>query len=588
MMFLKSLTRFSTKLSEIALDEIGNRNPQLMREWQGRLRWRNLLLTLGLSFTVQALLLLQRFSQSPDVKSHRTRYCFQVSKDNVCQLGANGFPVMDWPVVWADAFRDLSYAMVWVLIIVGVYLLAADIFKETRRGTLNFLRMSPLSGRRILLGKLLGVPVLLYVGIGACLPLHVATGLMGSYPLGHLLMFYGLLGAIALCLYTGALWFTLLTKGLQGFQTWLISGLSACVLFLGWLPRQEGSAMDWFRLFNPLHILADWQIERATQPSMWPFGQGESLNGFRDLGWFFLPVGSHVSGYLVLALANALVLGIWSWVLLERKFQTPVKTALGKQQSYVLTLCFSLIFMGFNLQESLTAKHWDQYSLNEYLESYIVAMLFYCVALIFLLLPAKQVLLDWARYRHQRPQSKAHKTSRQHHGFLSDWRLRDDSPSVLAFAINLGIVAGILLLGLTIMAFGNQVNSAIVPVLEWGVCCAVLLTCAFVVQLISLSNLLHWRWLAFGAVAAITLGWPLALEMSGISHTYGIFQFLWLTTLFPRSLTASISWAGLGGAILIHLTLITSLSLFLGRRCQRLGESEWKALMNARATKANA
>ena len=52
--------------------------------------------------------------------------------------------------------------MLVALLVMGTYLLIADLSREERRGTLNFIRMSPESAKNILLGKLLGVPILVY------------------------------------------------------------------------------------------------------------------------------------------------------------------------------------------------------------------------------------------------------------------------------------------------------------------------------------------------------------------------------------------------------------------------------------------
>ncbi|MEL6815620.1 MAG: ABC transporter permease subunit [Cyanobacteria bacterium J06598_3] len=586
-----------SQLSERAFDKIGHYNPQLLREWQGRLRWRNLLLTVVLSVFVQGLLLVQRLTQLPTKGAIDSAYCILKASQNVdvtkgqnfynCQLGANDYPLINWPFLWADVFRDLSYCLVWVAIVGGVYLLAADLAKEARRGTLNFLRMSPQSGRQILVGKLLGVPVLMYLGIGAMLPLHLMTGLMSSYSLVRVLTFYGLLGAIALCFYTATLWFTLLTKGLRGLQAWIVSGLSFGLLLFGWNLKHEEFATDWFRLFNPLHILADWNVKGLDSRSIWPFDQGESLNRFRDLRWFSVPVGEHSHWFALFALANALVLGLWFWTVLQRKFKTPAKTALGKQQSYGLTLCLSLIMMGFNIQKIASARKPSSLPDHDFV-SYSIAMAIWGVALMFLLLPSKQVLLDWARYRHQRPhqQSSSAKNRRSRRSLVTELLTYDESPSPLAFAVNLGIVAVIFLLGLGIYTWIIPVDIQPSNFVTWVLVAAVLISCSLTVQWIALSDLTHWRWVTLGAIAAIILGWPLALIMVGIEPYQAQTNTLWLTTAFPGRVVSRASGLSILLALATHLVIITSLSVFLTRRCQFLGQSEWKALM-ARGTQAN-
>ncbi|MEL6938182.1 MAG: hypothetical protein AAFO84_03210 [Cyanobacteria bacterium J06598_1] len=578
-------TKLISRLSYLAFDKVGHYNPQLLREWQGRLRGRNLLLTGLLSFMIQGVILLRYLSQLPSETSLRSQYCIAAASGYQCLRDANDQPLVNWPFVWADIFTDLSYVLVWALIVCGVYLLSADLSKEARQGTLNFLRMSPLSGRRILFGKLLGVPVLLYLGIGAMLPLHLAMGMMSGYPLWQLMVFYGLLGAIALCFYAAALWFTLLTKGLQGFGTWLITGISLGLVTLAWNFEYLSMASDWFHFFNPLHVLASRKIQGLGETTIHALNQQDKFREYQKLGWFFLPIGEHISGFAALAFANALILGSWFWAVLERKFQRPMSTALSKRQSYGLTACLSLIILGFNLQRISPSGRWLG---SETFWSYSISMLIWSILLMFLLLPAKQSVLDWARYRHQ----GAKQPNRQHlqtapyrqRGLVAGLLYHDDSPSVLAYAVNLAIMAGILLLGiLGRIASGTELPGGGI-LLDWLLVAALLMTSSLLIQQIALSNWVHWRWIALGAIAAITIGWPFLLAISGIDYYDSSFEFLWLTTAVPQS--AEATGLEILGAIAIYLTLISTLSLWLTRRCQRLGQSEWKDMIDANARRS--
>ncbi|MEO0769069.1 MAG: hypothetical protein AAFY72_06490 [Cyanobacteria bacterium J06649_4] len=491
-------------------------------------------------------------------------------------------------MVWGDTFRDLTFVLAWGLVVAGVYLLAADLSKETRKGTLNFLRMSPLSGRQILLGKLLGVPILLYLGVGAMLPLHLAMGLMSQYSVGVLLLFYSWLGAIALCFYTASLWVALLAKGLQGLQTWLMALLSFSFLWAGIMVEHTHLAVDWFYLFNPINSLADWTIVGSGGNTHLLFGQRGDFHGFSDLGWFFVPMGGDRFWIWAFAMANAAMLGTWFWVVLERKFLTPANTALGKQQSYGLTVCLAVLMLGFNLQSPAgVSRYWNT---SEALWSYFITMLIWSVVLLFLLLPSKQMLLDWTRYRHQQPHplnrnhtksenlnsERSNRKRNSRHGLLTDLLYHDGSPFVFSYAVNMGIIAGVLLLGIL---FGNSAGtfSALNTFLSWLFCSMVFVVCALVVQWIVLSNLLHWPWVAFGSVAAIVAGWPIVLLMLGLDTYEG--NPLWLMTAFPFSVMWKVDSLEILGVLAAQITLISSLSALLGRRCQVLGESEWKALM---------
>ena len=557
-----------SKLSDSAFDKIGYYNPQLLREWQGRLRWRNLLLVGLLSFVVQAALVLQRLIKIPTKRWEYQTYCVKASQDGSCLLGTNEQVSIDWAFLWADVFHDLSFVLVWGLIVGGVYLLAADLAKESRRGTLNFLRMSPQPGRRVLVGKLLGVPILLYLGAGMMVPMHLATGLMASYPLSRIVTFYGLLGAITFFFYAVALWFALMAKGLQGFQTWLIAGLSCALLLLGWNFEHLSLSTDWFHFFNPLYHLADWQVQGAGVQTVWPFYHGEYLRGFRNVTWFLLPIGQYTYGFLAFSMVNASVLGLWFWTVLERKFQMPTNTILSKRQSYGLTLWLSLIVMGFELQDFPgSGDNWG----------YLLSMLIWSVLLLFLLLPSKQLLMDWTRYRHQPFQLS--KRSYRKRSLLSDLATHDGSPFVFAFAMNFGVMAGVLLLGMAISELTAQGVSFETTFVSWLLISASLITCALIVQLIALSNMLHWRWVAFGGAIAMIAGLPILIAMMGFD-TYGgsPLGYFWLLTVFPQVAMADASLGVIMLTMTFHIALISSFSLLLICRCKVLGQSEWQAL----------
>jgi ABC-type transport system involved in multi-copper enzyme maturation permease subunit len=73
-------------------------------------------------------------------------------------------------------------------------MLVTDIGNEAEKGTLNFLRLSPRSSANILIGKLLGVPILSYLTILLLLPLHLLSAVLSITPLSFLLSTYFALG----------------------------------------------------------------------------------------------------------------------------------------------------------------------------------------------------------------------------------------------------------------------------------------------------------------------------------------------------------------------------------------------------------
>src|SRR4028118_2315184 len=182
------------------LDEIGNWNPQLFREIKGRLNRGNMAIVSALSLSAQLLLLMY-------------------------------FSAM-W---WLGIFTFLSIFSVLALLVAGTYLLVSDLENEERRGTLNFIRLSPQSAKTIFLGKVIGVPILLYLVIMLVVPLHLYAGLAAQIPLNEILCFYIAVAASCALFYSSAMLFGLTTSWLGGFQPWLASATVSVVFWISTL-----------------------------------------------------------------------------------------------------------------------------------------------------------------------------------------------------------------------------------------------------------------------------------------------------------------------------------------------------------------
>ena len=242
------------------VNQVGEWNPQWFRELKGRLKPRNILIAVTISLLGQLLLLMAYSSQLPVVDGKnivQSRYCTGVGRQYTlptCITDSFGGFVIDWSLWWKDVFSCLSVTAIFALLVVGTYMLISDLSKEEQRGTLNFLRLAPQSGRSILTGKLLGVPILLYLVGVLALPLHFVAGLSAQIPVTQILGFYGVLAASCLLFYSAALLFGLVGTWLGGFQAWLGSG--PLLLFLFVLARGGGNVvihnpLDWLNLFNP-------------------------------------------------------------------------------------------------------------------------------------------------------------------------------------------------------------------------------------------------------------------------------------------------------------------------------------------------
>jgi hypothetical protein len=150
---MSSLTR-SIPLFEPLLDRIGDYNPQLMRELRGQLKLSSVLATVGgaISFHLFLAFLYRTFAESET-------------------SGILG--------VLLGFFRFLSL----ITIVIACHQLIDNLASEVKQGTINPLRLSPQSSGQILAGKLLGVPVLVYLFNLLCLPLHGAVGIAAGMPL---------------------------------------------------------------------------------------------------------------------------------------------------------------------------------------------------------------------------------------------------------------------------------------------------------------------------------------------------------------------------------------------------------------------
>ncbi|HEY9906475.1 MAG TPA: hypothetical protein V6D18_02555 [Thermosynechococcaceae cyanobacterium] len=156
-------TRLSKKLSE--------GNPQLWRELKARLKWQTVAATIAASLLGQ-FILMTRFQESWSGKAY--------------QQG-----------LYRAAFSTLFWVGLFLLVIGGSYWLVKDMAREEKRGTMDFLRLTPEPSEKILLGKLLGVPILLYLAIVLALPLHLNIALRANLNPISVLSAYAL--AISVC-----------------------------------------------------------------------------------------------------------------------------------------------------------------------------------------------------------------------------------------------------------------------------------------------------------------------------------------------------------------------------------------------------
>ncbi|NJN75649.1 MAG: hypothetical protein HC796_04800 [Synechococcaceae cyanobacterium RL_1_2] len=226
------------------IDRLGEFNPQLFREIKGRIIRRNIFLTIAGSIIFQFLILIVRNGQLPRPYEEMAEYSYPIysgyclggneqaySRSNVCDVLQNDWHI-NWQLFHLDSFVTLAIASYFILLVAGTYLLIADLAKEERRHTLDFLRLTPQSAWSIMTGKLLGVPSLVYLFIALTIPYQLFSAIGASInPL--MLMGYGLLvAASAMFFFTAGMFLALIVPSSVGFKPWLGSGT---VLFFLWV-----------------------------------------------------------------------------------------------------------------------------------------------------------------------------------------------------------------------------------------------------------------------------------------------------------------------------------------------------------------
>jgi len=548
------------------LDKIGNWNPQLFREIKGRLNIGNMAIASAFSLSAQLLLFKSVSAQIPvpPPKGWYTnpiyhRFCLDDAPpyERICVRDAFSNFVINWPMWWLEIFTWLSVFSVLALLVGGTYLLVSDLDKEERRGTLNFIRLSPQSAKTIFLGKILGVPILLYLAAVLAVPLHLYAGLAAQIPLNEILCFYIAVAASCALFYSGAMLFGLTTSWLGGFQPWLASATVFVVFGISWLPLTR-TAGDLFKFLSALAIV---------RYQLFPLDKGEFDSLVEDLDklqWFYLPVGTNIASSLALCLLVCATGSYWMSQGWQRRFPNPSATVLSKRQSYLLVICCQVIFLGFALQS-------DPPAVSGNLLWLVILNLLMFLALIAALTSDRQSLYDWARYRKQLVPS-SQKLWRRYP--LLDLIWSDKSPAVVAIAIN--FLSSVIILTPWALLEKKEINGF------WGVICCLnlILIYAAITQLFLFTKTRNQEIWAVGTVGSAILLPPLILSMLLLTPQKA--PILWLSLTFggfwsSSSVAASGNWILL--SILSQWSVLVLLNFKLRSQLKLAGESASKALL---------
>jgi len=478
-----------------------------------------------------------------------------------CPKDAIDIPLW-WQYQHGQMFAWLSVIVLFILLIVGTYMLIADLAGEERRGTLNFIRVSPQSAQSILFGKLLGVPILLYLATILLIPLHLWLGLSAQIPLGEIFSFYTVLIAGCAFFYSAALLFGLMSSWLNGFQPWLGAGavfVFLLIAFNKWTWINHNS-IDWLKLFSPDIVLP--YLYNQTEYYSPEFMDYSTPVGM--LQWFNITVGLAGFGMVSFALANYTLWTGWIWQALKRRFQNPNAAILSKRQSYWLVACVELLLLGFAVQDnpngSLISEH------------IVVIACFNAVlflGLIAALSSHRQVLQDWARYRQQQG------TSRKQWGIVQDLIWGEKSPAIVAIGINLVIATTP---GWVWIALWNEPGfDKLKALLAVAFFICITLICATLTQLMLMMKTPKRALWATGTIGAVLSLPPIMLSVLGIEAYDN--PIPWLFSSFPWAGIEYAATSMMALAILGECLLWGLLTFQLTRQLRKAGESATQALL---------
>lgn len=547
-------------------------NPQLFREIRGKLKTRNLVIAAAISVMVQFVTVISLLGQLPDSDPERSlytqysSYCRGNGLDNfACTKDMLGNWVINWQLLWLDLFIILSIISIFSLLVIGTYMLIADTVQEENQGTLNFIRLTPQSAGSILLGKILGVPILLFSAILLLLPLHLASGIHAHIPPTLILGFYAVIVASCGFFYSLALLWSLTNLGFSGLKPWLGGGLVGMLLFVltrllfdGYLSLDNPAG--WLFLFNPSLVLS-YLIDATYLPSNHvDFLTVEELSEMLFLGqalWTNATIG--ISAILF----NFCLWTYWCWSIAQRRFLNPERTLISKTQSYWLTGWFVAIALGFTLQST------RQHLLEEYFVFLQLCLGVWGLGLIAVLSPHRQALHDWSRYRHQ--------LNKQGNQLWKELVFGENSPSTVAIAINLLIAIAYIVPSILIHLSQNRYH------LLWGFILSLgsIMLCAVITQFILTIKTRKRGVLSLIIVTSLIIVPPVCL---GFAEVYPeTSPLVWLFSFLPTVVTQYATIPTLLMAVFGQWLGITVIGLQMTRKLKQAGATQTKILLERNA-----
>lgn len=543
-------------------------NPQLFREIKGKLKTRNVIIAAAISVITQFIITITLLSELPDpdpeglIQKQAGPYGTGLGYgDNLTYTkDMLGNWVINWQLLWLDLFIVLSLVSIFALLIVGTYMLIADTVKEESQGTLNFIRLTPQSAGNILLGKILGVPILLYLVVLLFLPLHLMAGLGAHIPLNLIIAFDGVIVASCAFFYTLALLWSFMNFGLSGFKPWLASGAVGFFL-VGSTANLLNTHLSldhplgWIFLFHPglvLSYLIDVTYLPQDKIDFLPAANLGQLLFYGQALWTKASIGI---GFI---LFNYSLWTYWCWSVLKRRFHNPENTLFSKTQSYWITGWLVAVALGFTLQSS------ENYQI---IESFIFLQFCLCIfglGLIATLSPHRQALHDWARYRHQ--------VSKEGNILWKELIFGENSPSTVAVAINLAIAITYITPSIFLILDEDKYYIFSGFLLSAG---SILLYAVVAQLVLTIKSRKRAVW-SVVSVASMIIVLPLCLGFAEISPQS--LPGVWLFSFIPTVATEYATISTVMLAVLGQWLAISLVGFQMTRKLKQAGSSETKIL----------
>jgi hypothetical protein len=523
------------------IDRISETNPQLFRELTSRLKPAQITIAVAISLTGQILSLMMLGNQSGYLLNNPT------------------------PTQWKNWFYAdflwFSVIGIFALLVFGTYMLVADLSKEEEKGTLNIIRQTPEAAKKILIGKLLGVPSLLYIVALLALPLHLFTGLSAGISIYLIGGFYAILIASCIFFYSLALLSALIPIGKGNIKAGIFS--AGMVFSLIKSPSLlDNYTTSFVNSFNSIVCFFPWSFLEKTFLVRPDFVQKHSEKILK-IDWYNLPISSSAIATGIFLVLNYSFWTFWIWRGLQRWFHRPTSNLLTKGESYLLNAGWHITIIGFAISfpvDTLKEKYWSSFC------TLILFDLVLYFILVGALTPHYQTIQDWSRYRHHYKFGRKGK-------LWQDLLLGEKSPAIVAIGIN-AIVASFAIGLWALLVLPSSLTVSVLSTLAIAISIALIYAC--VTQLVLLSKDRQRTFLTTVTLISMTILPPMFAIASYTSSPDRQTPWIWLFSIFPWVALSgeAIAPAAVISACIVQWLGITVLGMQLHHRIKAMGTSK--------------